>query len=290
MVTIRPFRMLALRALAKLRVLPSVRLYPRVQTGDVEVAVPILHGTGYTNLFDHEPWLDSVIRRLLELRDGAFLDVGVNVGQTLLKFLQFSTGRHRYVGFEPNPSCLWYLNSLLASNQFPSVEIVPAGLSDRSGVIRLFLKDDFDSAGSVVEGFRPATDYSASRMIAVLRGDEVVGSLGLSDVAIIKIDVEGGELEVLRGLEDTLRTHHPFVISEILPVYDPDSEIGRFRRARIDELEALMRSLGYSCVRMLHDGSMERLERIDSHSSLELCEYLFVHEADLDRIGELTAG
>jgi FkbM family methyltransferase len=281
--------MLALRVLAKLRLLPSVRLYPRVRVGDVDLAVPILNGTGYTNLFDHEPWLDSIIRRLLELRSGAFLDVGVNVGQTLLKFLQFSTEQHRYVGFEPNSSCLWYLNSLLANNELRSVEIVPTGLSDFNGVIRLFLKNDFDAAGSAVEGFRPAEEYVASRLIPVLKGDEVVGSLGLSDVAIVKIDVEGGELEVLRGLTNTLRTHHPFVISEILPVYDPDSEIGRFRRARIDELEGLMRSLGYSCMRMLHDGSMERLERIDSHSSLELCEYLFVHEADLDRIGELTA-
>lgn len=289
MVTIRPSRMLALRALARLRLLPSVRLYPRGRAGDVELALPILHGTGYTNLFNHEPWLDSVIRRLLDLRDGAFLDVGVNVGQTLLKFLQFSTERHRYVGFEPNPSCLWYLSSLLSTNQFRSVEIVPTGLSDINGVIRLFLKDDFDPGGSAVEGFRPANEYSASRIIPVLKGDQVVEMLGLSNVAIIKVDVEGGELEVLRGLERTLRTQHPFVISEILPVYDPDSEIGKFRRSRTDELESIMRSSGYSCIRMLHDGSMEKLERIESHGSLELCEYLFVHEADLESLGELSS-
>ena len=38
---------------------------------------------------------------------------------------------------------------------------------------------------------------------------QVLPALGLSEIAMIKVDVAGGELEVLQGLERTLRTYRP---------------------------------------------------------------------------------
>ena len=48
-----------------------------------------------------EAWMTEVIRRLFELKSGAFIDVGVNLGQTLLKVAAADPSR-AYVGFEPN--------------------------------------------------------------------------------------------------------------------------------------------------------------------------------------------
>ena len=288
MIQIQPGRLLALRILTRLHLLDRMHLYPSIAVDGRKLRIPIVNGTGYSNFFSHEPWLDRVLRALLAQRDGTFVDVGANIGQTLLKFL--GAGGNRYLGFEPNPQCLGYLESLCQVNALNDVEIVPTGLSDHAGVMRLFLSSDVDSSGSAVEGFRPAEEYATSKIIPVLRGDDVLASLDVQDAAVIKIDVEGGELEVLRGIPETLRNQRPFVICEILPVYEEESPIGIFRRMRTDDVETLMRDAGYSCHRLLQGGGIVRLDRIETHNSLELCEYLFVPIEREGSLGRLLAG
>ncbi|MBK5964146.1 hypothetical protein CCR95_08625 [Thiocystis minor] len=48
----------------------------------------------------YEPELNLLIKTILRLRKGTFIDVGANVGQTFLKFLEIDEKRH-YIGFEP---------------------------------------------------------------------------------------------------------------------------------------------------------------------------------------------
>ena len=43
-----------------------------------------------------------------------FIDVGVNVGQTLLKLKSISS-EINYLGFEPNPNCVNYLKNLITN-------------------------------------------------------------------------------------------------------------------------------------------------------------------------------
>lgn len=51
--------------------------------------------------------------------------------------------------------------------------------------------------------------------MAVVRGDDELSRLNITDeVAIMKIDVEGLEPDVLRGFEQTIRKHHPIIFWE----------------------------------------------------------------------------
>ena len=59
--------------------------------------------------------MSEVIQRLFKLKSGAFIDVGVNLGQTLLKVAAIDPGR-AYVGFEPNPACVDYVWKLIETN------------------------------------------------------------------------------------------------------------------------------------------------------------------------------
>jgi len=49
----------------------------------------------------------------------------------------------------------------------------------------------------------------------VRTGDEVVASRGLTNVKIVKIDVEGFEPQVCAGLRETLRQQRPFILMEL---------------------------------------------------------------------------
>jgi hypothetical protein len=59
----------------------------------------------------HEPWLDRIYEKVMLDRRGAFIDVGANIGQTLLKVLNTNPSAE-YVGFEPQ------LNASAAMERF----------------------------------------------------------------------------------------------------------------------------------------------------------------------------
>jgi FkbM family methyltransferase len=64
---------------------------------------------------------------LMTARKGTFVDVGMNLGQTLLAAKAIDPARH-YIGFEPNPHCFAYCEQLTQLNQLPNVSLVPIGL------------------------------------------------------------------------------------------------------------------------------------------------------------------
>jgi FkbM family methyltransferase len=212
---------------------------------------------------EREPWLDGVLRAALSCGDGVFIDVGANIGQTMLKLLSIDRGRE-YLGFEPQVTCSSVMQKFIHDNDLMHHTILPIGLSDETKVVKLFTGEaEFDSAASVVESFRPDNFYRGHQYVCLRRGDDVAAELELKDIAVIKVDVEGAELEVIAGLTNTLQQHRPFIIFEVLNFFLtltneslPES-IVRFRRERIGALEDKLRGLGYEIHRITHAGLVE---------------------------------
>jgi FkbM family methyltransferase len=239
------------------------------------VAIPLIFGNGIQHVHASERWMYDVIRKLLERTSGAFVDVGANIGQTLLKVKM--ADRHRaYFGFEPNPVAVAYLQQLSARNRFTHTTIFPIGLSDHTAVVTLFLKDDVDPSASIVAGFRRPERYSMSRGVAVHRGDDVLGQIGDLRVGVLKIDVEGAELDVIAGCARTITRDQPIIICEVLPVYDPTTEAGRLRRSRQQTLSALLAKLGYEIYRADGRGELEKIAEFVVDSNISRSNYLFV--------------
>jgi FkbM family methyltransferase len=167
---------------------------------------------------EHEPHLGAVIAELLRHNEGAFIDVGVNVGQTLCKLL--ATGeRRRYIGFEPQIACCFYVDQFIRHNGIADAHVIPVALGVEPGVLELFAdNDDVDESASFdASGFRATMSATRKVLVPVLRGDTAIVQLRLDKIAVLKIDVEGAELDVLRGLPDTLRLWQPPVMFEVLP-------------------------------------------------------------------------
>jgi hypothetical protein len=110
--------------------------------------------------------------------------------------------------------------------------------------------------------------------VPVFRGDDALTEL--TDLAAVKIDVEGGELDVVRGLEQTLRRFQPYIVCEILPVFDETSEVGRMRKRRQDALVSLLHDVGYSIYRVHSDGSAAALNAIETHDDMSRTNYVMV--------------
>ena len=166
---------------------------------------------------DHEPHLMPLIARELCKKNGAFVDIGTNVGQTLVKVLALDPTR-RYVGFEPQISCCFFVEQFLKDNALTRAQVIPLALFDVNRVCSLYSNDRYDEMASLSGAVEVSGRKRQSVTLVPCRiGDEVLDEIGLEEIAAIKIDVEGTELQVLTGLAQTLHKKQPAVIFEVLP-------------------------------------------------------------------------
>jgi FkbM family methyltransferase len=250
------------------------------RVGGRSLKIPIMLGRGYQNLQIGEAWLYKAFGKVLGARTGAFVDVGVNLGQTLIK-VKLIDPKRPYVGFEPNPQCAQYVAELISVNGFEDCTLVPVGLSDSARVAVLYAKADaVDPSASVVPGFRAVDRYARKQHVPVFPGDSLLTDV--DRIALLKVDVEGGEVEVVAGLIETLRRSSPIVFCEILPVFDESTENGRFRKQRQDRLLSTLHALGYVVFRMQQDESVAELADIPTHADLALTNYAFVPSTQAD--------
>ena len=275
------------KILRRLGLAPRINITVQVKFGQQAFRIPLLGELGYGNLALTEPWMTSLLLRLapvIHQQEGIFVDVGVNIGQTLLK-LRSVFPDFRYVGFEPNPSCVNYVTQLVKANAFTGIKLFPVGISDRPAILELqfFAEGDVDSCASLIKEFRPDEKIIKCIQVPVFP----VGDLDFGGVVrFLKIDVEGAELEVVRGCLDLVRRDQPIILMEILPTYEAGNAM---RLDRQHALEALMSSLNYSCLRVRKDasnglGSLQLLDSIEVHGDLTLSDYLWVPDSSRDAI------
>jgi FkbM family methyltransferase len=140
------------------------------------------------------------------VRPGAVVfDIGANIGAYTILFAQWTGPAGRVFAFEPSPRSIEGLGEHLALNGIVDrVEIVAAAVSSQVGSAL------FDCAGASGANALVADAAAGPDIITVptTSVDAFCASRGLHP-AVIKIDVEGAELDVLRGARQTLA--HPGV-------------------------------------------------------------------------------
>ncbi|MDN3358953.1 FkbM family methyltransferase [Actinomadura sp. DC4] len=213
----------------------------------------------WTDMRDWEATTQPVLFDLARQAE-VFVDVGAYSGiYTVLACV--ANPRLRAVAVEPNPSKLPQLRSNVTANGITDrVTIIGKALSARAGTARLAIPGD-DSTASL-RG-RRAGDRAVD--VDVTTGDVVLDGLR---VGLVKIDVEGFESDVVKGMARVLRTHHPKIIAECL---DPEA---------LDELRDSTRELGYRHVYHLgSDGPVTAADRPFSPAN-----YLFTIEPMTNRM------
>ena len=171
-------------------------------------------------------------------------DVGANRGNHTAFMRQHC---QRLFAFEPNPAEFIRVETLFAGD----AGVVPlnVGLSFTDGVLPFHIQPDI-SGGSSFELEGRAANFEAK----VRTGDAVASEHGLSDIDFLKIDVEGHETAVLRGLADVIRTQRPVIILELLEANNrPDAGLEalmpgyRFFGNRIGFVSSLIRTAYSFC-------------------------------------------
>lgn len=243
-------------------------------------------------------WKALIIDRVLAMREGQFLDIGANIGQTLFDYCA-SGRRSQYIGFEPNPHCVELLSEIIAINQLSDCLIAPVGLSDQTTILRLMLAKGslIDSGASTVLDLRPKKECDI-QFIPCYRFDDIRDLLGIGEISLIKIDVEGAEALVLEGMSNTLGGSgaKPWVICEVLH-RDANAEVTAYA-TRIHKLEEIIGAAGYLAMRIdkSRDGrKVEGFTPVTTFPNLVWtrekaaeCDYLLVPRADAESVDRLV--
>jgi len=144
--------------------------------------------------YEHE----TTLLLIENLRPGnCFIDVGANNGYYSLLASSLVGREGRVISFEPNPSSFRRLLNNLEHNKVTNVLPFNVAVSDIEGVVPLYLNVSEDGQDSMI---RPS---KASIPVRTVRLDDAVSGR-LPD--LVKMDVEGAEVMVLRGMANILES------------------------------------------------------------------------------------
>jgi FkbM family methyltransferase len=163
------------------------------------------------------------------------VDIGANKGAYLywLRRAVGSTGQ--VFAFEPQPTLAAYLRSIAARMQWPNVDVRECALSDAAGVGTLYVPGERESPGASLEPAALAAIDGHHYSCPIDTLDHQMG--GTERIALLKVDVEGHELHVLRGAAGILKQHHPALLVEC--------EARHLAAHTMDDVFAFLGELGY---------------------------------------------
>ena len=156
------------------------------------------------------------IHRLLDrlVRPGAIVvDVGANIGYNTIHAALRTGPSGRVLALEPTPDTLSVLRNNVDASGFLNVEIAPVAAGRTAGTQEFFVRGPRSAVNSLFPDSRFASVTSVLP-VPVMPLDDLVD--GGADV--VKIDVEGAELDVLEGMTRILRTPRASLIVEWDPL------------------------------------------------------------------------
>ncbi len=156
--------------------------------------------------FDYDPRTNGelrVLRALGALRPRCVFDVGANVGDWTA-LARSALAQAEVHSFELVPEVAKKLRNRFAED--PNVSVSPFGLAEQSGAVRVAFRPDLTSVSSMLDvPLEFASDLRKEMIDAeVTTGDEYCRENDIEGIDFLKVDVEGKELDVLRGFERTL--------------------------------------------------------------------------------------
>ncbi len=139
------------------------------------------------------------------------IDVGANLGYFTAVMAAAVGPRGHVWSFEPTPPIAGDLELSVAANGHDHVDVLRVALAEQNGTATISFDPRVAGSSSLVAA---ATERSRTYEVAVRRLDDLYAGSQVEAPALIKIDVEGGELAVLRGASGLLRHAQPHVIFE----------------------------------------------------------------------------
>lgn len=179
-------------------------------------------------LWREDRMMEAIVSRLLE-RDSVCIDVGAHIGSMTHLFRTLAP-KGRHVAIEAIPTKAAWLRK-----RFADIDVKDVAISDEEGEVTFF--ENLDRPGFSSLGARSGRNREVAVTCTTL--DKLLAARDRVD--LIKIDVEGFELNVVRGAREVLKRCRPVLIFEAGAASDPNIDNSSY----VELLDLLTRDLGY---------------------------------------------
>jgi FkbM family methyltransferase len=190
----------------------------------------------------YEPQVTAVLEQYLRPGD-TFVDLGANVGYFAIRAAAIVGASGRVLAVEPVADLARLIEQSARRNRLGNVQVIAVALgkTSGSGVMHVPISSGISYLAAEAAEPAPSGDepLRASQAVRVMTLDELIEHNRIDAVRLLKIDVEGRELDVLLGARATLARFRPVLIVEVV-----DQNLNRFGVSQ-GELRALLHSLGY---------------------------------------------
>lgn len=205
-----------------------------------------------------EPHTTNALKRLC--KPGMIvIDIGANVGSHTLPLAKSVGNKGKVYAIEPVPWALDKLRKNLALNHFTNVQIHPIALSNYTDENAEFsLRASFKTTsenpvnkdGGLSESWWNACEKVSVKVETL---DNFIVKENIPHVDVIKIDVDGYEVKVLKGAVKTLKSNTPSILMELAPSWLEDKG---------DSVEMLLDMLAKMDYVILNEASFEEIPNI----------------------------
>lgn len=147
-------------------------------------------------------------------RDDTVFDVGANIGETTLNFARLVGPGGQVYSFEPDPYNYERAGNNISLNDFSNITLAQVGIAEEEKEVRLFKVDPHNLGMNRILPEESSSGFD-SALIRCRTLDSVVQEEHVSRVSLIKMDIEGYEMNALRGARDTLERFSPVLFIEV---------------------------------------------------------------------------
>lgn len=202
------------------------------------------------DLSDYQHWIiyfgitkDDPIGLFELVKSGdTIIDIGTNIGQTAMMFAKLGGKETRVYGFEPDPINYALATENLKLNSFKNIQLFNFGLGSKIEELRLKVNSSQNRGGNRIDRFQTKDSFT----IKIDTLDHVLEKDRVTKVNLIKIDVEGFELEVLKGAKNTITNFKPTLFIEV------DDTNLREQGGSAEELLRYVMELGYVAIESIN--------------------------------------
>jgi FkbM family methyltransferase len=229
---------------------------------DPRTAVACLVATGV-----YEP-IETKIMKHFAVHSKTIVDVGANIGYYTVELAKLLGPNGQLLSFEPAATSFSQLRKNVDLNQIEdTVKLFQLGLSDSVSQAEIFLPQKSGSSAASLRNLHPEENFH-SQTVNTTTLDFLFANLEVTSCDLIKIDVEGGELQVIKGAMSTIKKFKPVIFAELLRKWSE-----AFSYTPNDVLKVL-KNLGYSCW-----GVSEELREINLFTDTDIeTNFLFIHK------------
>jgi FkbM family methyltransferase len=182
--------------------------------------------TGYLEIYGGKIY--ELVPSFVPQAGWTILDVGANLGMFTIRQSRRVGPAGRIYAFEPNREVGSRLQRNLRLNTVDNATLIQKAASQRTGTARFAVHPRSSCAGRIVQSAEAVgMDVVELETISL---DDFTDEYRLNRIDLLKIDVEGTEIDVLRGAESTLRATKNLVL---------EYHSGELRRAVVEIVTAL---------------------------------------------------